>query len=59
MNDEEIKPIQSNTQVETDTLGTVRLLCLTLIMMGVLASSCGYSKECNSSPLQEYNKHKE
>ena len=60
MNDEEIKPIQSsNTQVETATLGTVRLLCLTLIMIGVLASSCGYSKECNTSPLQEYNKDRE
>tara|TARA_R110000824_G_scaffold270126_1_gene458590 strand:- start:146 stop:514 length:369 start_codon:yes stop_codon:yes gene_type:complete len=29
--DQEIKPISSNTQVET-TLGTVRLLCLTLLI---------------------------
>jgi len=57
MNDDESKPIVSNTQVET-TLGTIRLLSL-MIMVTVMVTGCGYSKECNSSPLQEYNKYKE
>tara|TARA_R110000824_G_scaffold33981_6_gene108517 strand:+ start:1295 stop:1468 length:174 start_codon:yes stop_codon:yes gene_type:complete len=57
MNDE-IKPIVSNTEVETAILGTVRLLCL-IIVIGGLISGCGYSKECNGSPLQEYNKYQE
>ena len=34
-------------------------MIMLLLSLSILIGSCGYSKECNGSPLQEYNKHKE
>jgi len=34
-------------------------LLLLILLVTLLVGGCGYSKECNSSPLQEYNKDKE
>ena len=28
-----------------------------MVLIVLLSSGCGYSKECSTSPLQEYNDH--
>ena len=33
-------------------------ILLILLLVGMLVGSCGYARECNSSPLQEYNNNK-
>ena len=35
------------------------MIVILLLITGVTISGCGYGRECNGSPLQEYNKYKE